>query len=179
MKKFLLIGLILVILLLAMPQGVMAATTQTATVSGSLATVLELRKTDMGTTGWALASGTPTVMVDNVFSAPTPAGKGYLPINLQIETNGKWDVTASTTTSGKMTSANRGGVALQDVIDITTDDTNIAWSPLSVPVSIKSSPSYGTGITNIYRDLKQGVYSTDPVADDYSITITFTATNVP
>jgi hypothetical protein len=173
MKRVLLIGIILAILILAMPQGVLAIDTRTADVSASIATYLELF-TVPAPAAWTLTSGTATVGYDNIYSA---SHGGTKPLAITIETNKGWTVTASevtnpTATKGHMVSLTH---SLTDPMQI-QQEVLTNYGALTGSVLIADGTNAEIGVIPFTRDLAQKVYSTD-TPDDYKITITFTAFN--
>jgi hypothetical protein len=179
MKRVLLIGFILAILILAMPQGVLAGTTQPATVTATINPYLDLT-IGPNPTSWAMASGsTVTPVVNNFYT-----DKSAYPIALTVETNRNWEVRADNTvgTDKGFMKAAVTNVALRSAMDITTadgGDPTGSWTALSNGnILIASGLRPPTALVSFNRNLRQAVYSNDPPENPYSITITFTASNV-
>jgi hypothetical protein len=174
MKRVLLLGIILAICILAMPQGVLAEDTRTATVDASIATYLELFTVD-NPAAWELTSGTQSSGYDNIYSATSDGS--VKPISIMVETNKAWDVTASDVThpvasTGHMVS---GDFILRAPMQI-QQEVLTNYASLESPVLIADGDNTEIGVKTFERDLAQRVYSDDTPAS-YSIVITFTATN--
>ena len=173
MKKVLLILFVLAICVLAMPQGVLAATTQPATVSATLDTYIELFPI-ANPAAWAnMKSGNTVTPYENLYSA-TSAGN-VKPLNLKIETNKAWTITAEDLrgvgNKGCMT-----GTAHQLRAPMEIEKAVTPFGKLDTAQVIGSGDATKIGIQTFTRDLNQKVYS-DDTPEAYTITITFTAAN--
>lgn len=158
MKKLLLIGLILAILILAMPQGVLAVpdSAPSATISAKVDDVLECHATGPGGT-WSLTRG----IINDL--------PGTTDIQTTVDSTVNWDQTASTTTNGLMIDSNTGENLIEPLyIGVMPSD----MSPLSDNVLLRSgSPQ---AIATYYNDITQQVRTDDFSGAAYQITITFT-----
>jgi len=174
MKKLLLIGLILAILLLAMPQGVLAAPgdpIKTATVSGTIESSLDLVITAQpGATPWVMTAGLQPLGFDNVYATQHSGTKA---LSFAVDTNHKWEVRTTATDAGKMKAA----VTLTDPMFITIE-SGVPTSLATANLLIWDGAQTEIGVTPFSSDLSQKVYTTDPQGN-YAITITFTAANIP
>jgi hypothetical protein len=165
MKKLLLIGLILAILLLAFPQGVMAVDDDQAVINANLAGVtLNFKVTEPGGM-WELARGANTL-------GTTDATK----IKIEVDTSNYWTVSAEDTTTahkGHMISAGTPATFLTQVLYI---QKTVGNGPLSAKVDVGSGNPGNYSNTVFYRTLDQEVLTTDKAMTDYKITLTFTVT---
>ena len=165
MKRVLLLGIILAIFILAMPQGVLAATNPTVPVTANVEDVLECTADGGDSTGaWALIRGQ-----DNVLA-------GSEGMTLTVNSTFDWDLVASdestTTTTGYMYDS---GVDkyLNNPFKIEGIDTT-GMRPLTSDVSLESgSPQE---LNTYYHDISQEVEFADYSGDSYTITVTFTCT---
>jgi hypothetical protein len=159
MKKVLLIGLILATLLLAMPQGVSAAT---ADVTASIATVSDLTATYIGTSPWVLTTNSAN-------NQPNPPGA----IQTTVNCNSDWDVTVADSQF-----AIPAAVAVGHMVSTTSNKylatafvfdggglTGPAWVIQSGTPQAITTYKYGIG---------QPVVPGDDAAESYKITIAFT-----
>ena len=180
MKKVLLIGLILAICILAMPQGVLAATA-TPVVNANIAHTLVF--TAPSPSLWTLGRG--ATATDNLLSS----GPGAIPIG--VDTANKWEL--------KAIDANAGGIEghqahmiptsgfvptyalpLENALEVQTGGwggtPTFTALPESgnAPVIIRSAQP--SGVVSFTEDLKQTVGISDYVltAGTYQMTITFT-----
>jgi hypothetical protein len=167
MKKVLLLGMILVICVLAFPQGVMAALGDSAPaiVTGSFSSIAIIKAqfnplgVPAGATPWALSRANMN---------PLTGG-----INVSVDCNQPWQVNAADTKSsdkGFMTStANR----LINPFNVSVSgDTN--WHNLmggNVLVVTGQSQTYQNYNYNIQQQV-----TNDDKAGDYAITVTYTLT---
>jgi hypothetical protein len=163
MKKVLLIGLILAICILAFPQGVMAAGSDTAEVTASIDSIADIVAT-FTATPWALtrlATGLTPNLNPNA-------------ITVTVDCNNDWDVTVAdtkVTDKGYMVSASKkltDPFYLEDGqgTGIFATLTGVAW----ITESGNSQP-----LTTYYYDVYQQVENVDDAAEgSYSITITYT-----
>jgi hypothetical protein len=186
MKKLLLLGLILAILILAMPQGVSAATAPAnPVVNANIAHTLVF--TAPSPAAWVLDRG--TVATDNYLSS---TGSGTAPIVMTVDSANGWGVTAVDanilTGAGHMvpvtpfTPAEAGPLvnALQVMtagpVGPTGTYTALPTASPFTPVTIRTGVS---GVTTWNEDLKQTVALTDyslTTGGPYRMTITFTCT---
>ena len=180
MKKLLLIGVILAILILAMPQGVLAAT-QAPVVNANIAHTLVF--TAPSPSLWTLGRG--ATATDNLLSS----GPGAIPIG--VDTANKWEL--------KAIDANAGGTAGHQAHMIPTSGFTPTYAvPLENALQVQTGgwggtatftalPESGTtpvtikaaqlsGVYSFTEDLKQTVGISDYVltAGTYQMTITFT-----
>jgi len=162
MKKVLLLGFILAILLLAFPQGVMAAGDPTAEVTASIQSIADLNAAFSGT--WVLqrlAPGlTPNLNANN--------------ITVTVDCNNDWDVSVTddkSTNKGYMTSASK---KLTDPFYVEVGDGKNAFNTLTGSSWITESGS-SQPITTYHYDVYQQVENGDDAAEgSYAITVTYT-----
>jgi len=178
MKKLLLLGLILAICVLAMPQGVLAAT-QSPVVNANIAHTLTFTATSPGT--WTMGR-TGGVATDNLLSTGSTG-----PIPITVDSANKWEITAidakTGTNQGHMVPtgspfAPTWATALVNPLQVQTGTTTFTALPETgtTAVSIKSGTSgYYPSLT---EDLKQTVALSDYVltSGTYQMTITLTLT---
>ena len=178
MKRLLLLGIILAICIFAMPQGVLAATQQQATVTSTVQTYLELRMDNPASQPWTLTSGDEVKPFYNDFYAEQ--SPNAYPIKLNVSSNNIWTVQANGTHLGHMYSTVVPH-PLINAMNITTNDVGqpVNWIQLSDSLQTIRQSRLLTerGKTTFSRNLEQDVFSSDPVAADYSITITFVASS--
>jgi hypothetical protein len=174
MKRVLLIGFILAICILAMPQGVMATTVRTADVSATIQTYIELYAPTPPTV-WALTAGDHTTGYNNIYSA-TSSGN-VKPLQLTIETNKAWRVDAEAVNGNTAVKAHMTGPAhsLRDHLYI-EQATPGNFADLYNLNAIASGTNAQIGVQPFARDLSQRVYS-DDTPEAYAIVITLTASN--
>jgi hypothetical protein len=183
MKKLLLIGLILAICILAMPQGVLAATA-TPVVNANIAHTLVF--TAPSPTQWILGRGAAATI--NLLS---DTANGADPIPIGVDSANKWDL--------KAIDANAGGIEghqahmiptsgfvptyalpLENALEVQTGGwggtPTFTALPESgnAPVIIRSAQP--SGVVSFTEDLKQTVALADYVltTGTYQMTITFT-----
>jgi len=163
MKKVLLIGLILAILLLAFPQGVSAAV-DSAEVAATMEPVSEVIATFAG--GWNLERGTA-----NLFANA---------ISVTVDSNSPWGLTAQ-----DLKAANPGFMVGSDPA-LTPLKTGFKFHTYGAGVIKDSQTLYGAGqagqvkntATPYTYNVDQDVLFNDNSAfDPYTITITFTLTS--
>jgi hypothetical protein len=168
MKKVLLLGLILAIFILAMPQGVLAATDSSpAIVTASVQDALDVQATWNGGT-WALAQS------DNTLN---PTGGA---INVTVYSTSPWYLGVSDantgTNTGKMisTTGTTPMIPLGSFFRISRD------TPLALAV-LPQTTIISNGQAQVPTDYKfaiaQQILPTDDSARDYSITLTFLLTS--
>jgi len=162
MKKVLLIGLILAICILAMPQGVMAALGDSApaTVTGNFASIAILKaQFNPGSPAWALSRGS---------NNPLTGG-----INVSVDCNQPWQVNAADTDAapdkGFMTSPLPARLIMP--FNVTASDN--AWHNLQAPFQVVTG--FSQPYTNYYYNIRQEV-TNDDKAGSYAITVTYTIT---
>jgi hypothetical protein len=181
MKKLLLIGLILAILILAMPQGVSAATVpQAPIVNANIVHTLGFTAPSPAT--WVLDRGTSAT--DNYLSGSS-AGD---PIVMTVDSATTWGVTAIDSNTGgtagsqahmKPTAGFAPATALPLVNALQVQTGASAYTALpetgTTPVTIQTGSQ---GVTTWNEDLKQTVALTDITltTGTYQMTITFTCT---
>ena len=184
MKKLLLIGLILAICILAMPQGVSAATASPIVNANIVHTLVF---TAPSPAAWVLDRGTGAT--DNYLSS---TGSGTAPIAMSVDSANGWGVTAVDANTG----ANAGHMVpvspftptaagpLVNVLQVLTVGpvgptgtyTALPTASPFTPVSIKTGTS---GVTTWNEDLKQTVALADyalTTGGPYRMTITLTCT---
>jgi hypothetical protein len=163
MKKVLLIGLILAICILAMPQGVMAALGDSApaTVTGNFASIAILKaQFNPGSPAWALSRGS---------NNPLTGG-----INVSVDCNQPWQVNAADTDAapdkGFMTSgANRLATPFNLSISVDAAWHNLVGGPVQV------ATGFSQVYTNYDYNIRQEVTNADK-AGSYTIIVTYTLT---
>ena len=164
MKKVLLIGLILAILLLAFPQGVMAVTDPTAIINAELTpATLEFAVTEPAS--WTLVRG------DN-----------YLPtadeIKVEVDSSKYWTVSAQADASahrGQMISQTVAAEYLENQLEIWSETAAVpAYMSLINLVSVHKGDPGNYGDTVFTSKLHQLVDPSDTAMNDYQITLTFT-----
>jgi hypothetical protein len=154
MKKVLLIGFILAILLFAFPQGVMAADIpKSVTIDATYGNIPTTFTVDNNVQNWALAVGT------------TPYDTA---LTFHVTTLDNWQVTAAATDSGKM----RGSVGvLQTELAVNTPASG--WT--NFLTALQNSGTAKSTEQSWSQDLAQTVTTTDfGSTSGYHITITFT-----
>jgi hypothetical protein len=164
MKKLLLIGLVLAICILAMPQGVSAAldTPKTVEVNAQLESTSSFNAAGLWGEGfvWQLSRGNNVLYDGYDDHANGPA------VELVVDSNLAYDITASGTNSGQMIDSN--GNKYQTPLWIDSKDLSTA------PVLV-SNGALGTGVTFDYY-LGQTILDSDSANLPHSITITFDMT---
>jgi|WetSurMetagenome_2_1015567.scaffolds.fasta_scaffold110923_2 hypothetical protein len=166
MKKLLFFGLILAICILAMPQGVLAATSAPtvpieATYLGTpLSFVAEKDLTESGSWSWPLSV--------NNHNLKSPA------LRFIVGTSSEWDVVATATDGGFM----RGSLGLlKQPIEMEVNNDNAAHAIGSGLTVLNGYGPVASG-THYYSDLWQQVNDDDyGAASGYAITLTFTCTS--
>ena len=168
MKKVLLIGLILAICILAMPQGVMAATDIKPAVVNANVTAIALDfKVTNPTCGdpagvWQLQRGL------NTLSASTG-------IKTEVNSSRAWQISAvgaASAHTGSMISGGSPSNFLQ-ALTILQESTN-SYVVLSGTPVVQTGPP-GNLVQNLrYTNLQQSVADLDKALTDYQITITMT-----
>jgi|WetSurMetagenome_2_1015567.scaffolds.fasta_scaffold865654_1 hypothetical protein len=160
MKKILLLGFILAILLFAFPQGVLAATdSKGAEVTASVAdTCIVTASFTEPTGGWILERNAPNAL--------SPG------IHVTVDSSSPWGLVASDEktglTKGFMTS---GGSQLSTPFVFRTGG-------LATPQTLFPSGSPAQPVTGYDYDIGQPVTATDNSALSYTITVTFTLTSL-
>jgi hypothetical protein len=173
MKKLLLIGLILAILLLAFPQGVMAAAPQDVVVNANY------QQTDVVFTADPAAPWSWTLLADDADSNLYPAALVFT-----VTSNADWTVSAEDTKTvaqnkGHMIEAGTGGSHFLKQLFEIQNPANNGFLTLegSGPVLIQSGLATVTGFN---KDIRQSVLTADrdyASSSGYTITVTFTCTN--
>jgi hypothetical protein len=166
MKKVLLIGLILAILLFAFPQGVMAADTDsdTAEVTADINDVCEVTATYVGGT-WALDrnSGTSNLNDDA--------------ISVTVDSTSPFDLMAE-----DMAGTANDGFMVSGVIPLKTGFIleGFAAGALAGPVTVINdhAPQDASVEPAFLYDIAQQVTDDDDSSKTYSITVTFTLNSV-
>jgi len=161
MKKVLLIGFVLAILLLAFPQGVMAATTldsTTAVVSAGVTDYADIIAT-FNSGGWTLNR------------SENPLANG---INLTVDCSQHWAVTAAdadpSNTKGYMDNTNHNhSLATAFAIDTSTVQNAVLTGADLAFVGGNPQPA-----TLSQYDIAQFVTNLDDTAESYDITVAFT-----
>jgi hypothetical protein len=165
MKKVLLIGFVLAILLLAFPQGVMAAAPVPVIVSATYtSTTVFTAATNATAFPWTLTVG--------------PNSNPYA-LEFGLETLDKWTVT------GEDTSLNRGTIAHHDgcmtgsvahLISYFEMDAGSGYSTFATPLVIKAGNANSIPHSQDWKaDIRQYVLNTDYASSNgYEITLTFT-----
>ncbi len=186
MRKILLLGFILAILLLAFPQGVLADV-QSPVVNANIVHTLVF--TAPSPAAWVLDRG--TAATDNYLSS---AGSGTAPIAMSVDSANGWGVTAVDANTGTgaghlvpvspftPVAAGPLAAALQVMTAGPVGPTG-TYTPLPTaspftPVPIRTGIS---GVTTWSEDLKQSVALSDYALTSggpYRMTITFTCTEV-
>jgi len=165
MKKVLLIGFILAILLLAFPQGVMAVDDATAVVNADLAQVALNFKVTEPTTTWNLVRGA------NDLGSADPS---LADIKIEVDTSNYWTVSAEdTTTAHKGHLISTSGEFLANPLMIETTNADTTGTSLAAKVDVGSGNPGSYTDTIFYRNLHQLVETTDKARSDYTITLTF------
>ena len=167
MKKVLLIGFILVILLLAFPQGVSAFDAEPVTVTANVQQVMQCT----ASTPDAQTFARGTNFVNDIFT-------------LTVTSTNNWDLTADDAKSGTDTGH------MVPVTPFTPADASALVNPFGIETAteavtkaVSGDPfSIDMGLGNkagIARGLNQTIADTDwfLTAGSYQITITFTCTN--
>jgi hypothetical protein len=180
MKRVLLIGIILAICILAMPQGVLAATSgggaaQQADVTAKIASYIDLTVSGPGTTTWnmafipltdecALGGGTPFGHCNQLTEA----------INFALSSNDGWTVNskANPTFGGWMWKDGTTIPHLVNMLQIGPDGSS-AYVTTDVDRSLKTGAK--TASTSFKQTLRQVVDINDDATNTYKITLTFNA----
>jgi len=168
MKKVLLLGLILAILILAMPQGVLAATgTGSATVSASIEdyTTLSVVQPSL----WTMSFANNPIQCDSVATCNLKDNA----ISGTVYSSDDWTLTAHADAPYQM-GASSTGPYLTNLLYIQTES---GWGDLNVPGTI----AHGAGNLAVgepfANDLKQTLADADRSDLGYSIVIALTATS--
>ena len=173
MKKVILIGLILAILLLAFPQGVMAAT-DTAAVSATIADYIFLDVTGP-TSAWPLEF----THVTNECDAVPECNQLTNAISFAINTNDAWFLTAKQDSTGQVGRLLSGSTYLTNPLYIGPNTANNYVTVVSADQLLESGTTVGV-ITPFTKNLRQTLAIGDQSAlGTYSITLTFDATTAP
>jgi hypothetical protein len=162
MKRVLLLGIVLAIFILAMPQGVLAITNPAVPVTANVADVLECTA-DGGssTAAWALVRGQ-----DNVLS-------GSNGITLTVNSTFDWNLIAQDLTgSGTVGHMYDSGVLKFLNQPFMIEDDASTMTSLAGTVDIESGPPQAE--TTYTHDISQEVEFADYSGDGYTITVTFT-----
>jgi hypothetical protein len=155
MKKVLLIGLILAILILAMPQGVSA---DTATVNAAVVESLSFSAAGSNVTSWNL-----------YYFAPGPVNTNTGGLNLAVSLNNPWHITLSGDNSGHLqpyVSGTYTGLPLFNPLHIVNGGDDQAVS--GTTSTIFTSATATDGWTRHY-DYQQTLVVTDDPNPNYQI----------
>jgi len=167
MKKFLLIGLILAICVLAFPQGVLAAVDDgSATVNANLPPIALVFDVTSPAGTWALARGS-----NNLEPANT--------ITIEIDSSRPWTVTAvgaTTTHTGHMMSGTAPASFLENAVLIASTMDTSGFKSLATTQNVQAGVAGNKLDTVFSPDLSQLVDDSDTAKTDYTITIEFTCT---
>jgi hypothetical protein len=178
MKRVLLIGIILAILILSMPQGVLADTkTSPVTVNANIINVLDFTASNGGTSaGWAMTRGTTNTMSNGV--------------NFIVKSSAPWTITVlESTAPAAPVPANNGFMKESDGTVYTTPNGRFLATAFEIQrnngnyqnLNVGSQLPVAGDVANDYnfnKGLQQAVALTDTelpaAAKHYAIGLTFT-----
>jgi hypothetical protein len=160
MKRVLLIGIILAILILAMPQGVLAI--DTAIVNANVKDVITFDVGNNFISPWLLTTGQINSQTSGV--------------DLFITSNSRYDVNVFGTNGGKLTDPASGGLQLAKQLEIKNAADAWAFIPGTSLNIVKNHAATVSGGEHILKDFQQDVAWADQhlVGSTYQITLTFT-----
>jgi len=164
MKKLLLIGLILAICVLAMPQGVMAD------IKGDTATINA--KVNQAELRFDVTSTAPTWELNRGANIQTDANR----TKVEVDSSTTWTVAAiGTTGGGYMWSVANNAILLKAPVNIYSDVTS-EYKPLTASVAVHDGIAGDYADTVFYTRLSQFIGPTDSNVPTYQIVITYTCT---
>ena len=183
MKRILLFGMILAICILAMPQGVLATVITPGGVvvdakyAGSALT-FTADKYVTGHTGVQASSPPafptwPWALSENAAAATAPFNLQANALHFTVDSTLNWDVSASGTDNGYMRST-----AAKPLLDNPFQIKNEGGSWVATPNNGAAIEDGVPADTEFWKDIDQKVVQADYSAGAYSITETFTCTNL-
>jgi len=167
MKKVLLIGLILAILLLAFPQGVMALDTGSATVSATISDYIDLVVTRASSAPWVLDY--TVTQCDAPLATTTGCNKLIDNIQFDINTNAAWKLSL-------LADADKNGYLTSDTTPLTN---RLTIGPVNsgttylVATSSSSAQELQSGLlpdSGIVPQFKKSLQQQLAIADDSTLT---------
>jgi hypothetical protein len=161
MKYLFYAGLVVLMVLICLPAGVSAATTDTVVVSGSIGGSLSVDVTPDAGVSWGAMSGTKTDLTSADLNVVTTYPAWHVDAADAKTTNKGYMVDA---TAGKLTNAfqisNNGGSG---------------WTPMTGSfTNFAQKTTAGAGTWPFDIGLQQVISGSDPAGSNYQITVTFT-----
>jgi hypothetical protein len=176
MKKLLFIGLILAICILAMPQGVMAAQTNTA---DPVIVNAEYLAAPLGFTAGLATEGFVWDLIKADEGGANLRSGEDAPLTFTVNSAGTWTVTVTDSdlyadSDGYLYSPTAMVHTLANSFKIANDGDTGMIDIIGGDVTIQTGSPEDTAFN---KAIDQAVVQADYAADDYSITLTFTCTN--
>ena len=172
MKKVLLIGFVLAILLLAFPQGVMAADTGSATVSATISDYIDLVVTRASSDAWVLDY--TVAQCDG--SSTTGCNKLANNIQFDINTNSAWQLRLlqDAAKDGYLTSGTTPLTNRLTIGPVNSGSTYLVATASSSPQELQSGLLPDSGIVPQFtKSLQQQLAIADDATLTYSNTLNF------
>ena len=179
MKRILLLGIVLAICILVMPQGVLAneitpdGVLVDASYAGSALTFTADKNTGEGAPSW------PWALSENAADADAPWNLQDNALVFTVDSTLDWTVGATASDDGYMrTETTTVKPLLNNPFMIATDD-GLSMTDLEL-IDLETTTTIETGIpadVGFSKDIDQKVVQADYSASDYKITLTFTCSN--